>query len=81
MNADQFIHADITLRIVGDHPHRGELCHPVGPSADSVTEYTIGGGPAYSVFLPECPHGDESCYAAKHNLLLVKASQAARELR
>ena len=64
----EYIHEDITLRIVGDHPHAGELCHPIGKGPETITEMPYG----YHVKLVNCPHKTEESYVLRKNLQMVQ---------
>jgi len=64
----EYVHADILFIIVGDHPHTGEHCHPVGHSPDTVStlnDLTL-------MRLTDCQHGGHGCYVAKDNLRLLR---------
>lgn len=67
----KFVHDDVLMKIVGNHPWTGHLCHPMGDSAETITEYDFDGRKTYLVQLAEPPFDTEQVYAAKSNLQLL----------
>ena len=71
----EHVHTDITMQIVNaQHPHYGELCHPVGDSPETTEIFTPypGGPKMYKMRLINCVHGVDGCYVKKSELSLVK---------
>ena len=69
----EYIHTIVLMRIIGDHPHAGDFCHPTGESSDSITEKFFFGEPMYKMKLVNCPHGGiEFCYVSKRRLEMIK---------
>lgn len=64
-----YIHEDILFEIIGDHPHTGERCHPVGTTTHSIS-MLMG---QYQMYLINCQHGLEGCFVKKENLKLLEA--------
>lgn len=62
-----FVHTNVTMQIIGRHPHAGELCHPIGDDSEHVT-LTFD---LYHVKLLNCPHGVEECGVSQENLKLI----------
>jgi hypothetical protein len=79
----KYVHEDITMLIIDDHPHAGELCHPVGNSPDGVNELTgfPFNEPTYEVVLEDCKHGTDSCFVSKSQLQLVCAPASSKDKR
>jgi hypothetical protein len=71
------IHTEITMKIIGDHPHTGELCHPRGETKYSITQEVILGKEMYPVKLVDCPHGTDGCYVERKNLEMISAPKKA----
>jgi hypothetical protein len=69
----EYVHADILFQIVGDHPHTGEYCHPVGETPETVSE--LNG--LTLMRLVNCEHNVRGCYAARENLRLLHGRTAA----
>ena len=68
MTDSEHVHSDILFVIIGDHPHTGEHCHPVGATAQTVStldDLTL-------MRLTDCQHGGHGCYVAKENLRLLR---------
>jgi len=72
---DDFVHTDILMEIIGDHPHRGEFGHPVGKSKDTITVTDLCGPNTYLIHLINCEHGTDRCYAEKKKLRLLKGGK------
>lgn len=62
------IHKDKTFLIIGSHPHKGELCHLMGDTENTVTFID---GIGVLVTLVNCPHLMDECYVPRDNLRLV----------
>ena len=76
MNDDtEYVHEDILFVIVGDHPHTGEHCHPVGHSPETIStlmnDLTL-------MRLTDCEHGDTGCYVAHENLRILRKRTKGR---
>jgi len=69
----EHIHEDILMIIIGDHAHTGELCHPIGASAETITPYNLFDETTYKMQLKNCPHGIRQCFVAKTQLKLISA--------
>lgn len=76
MNDELFVHTDTVFAIVGEHPHAGERCHPVGTSPTSVSTTMLFGVPMYLVELIDCPHGEGRAFAEKRNLKFVSTTRS-----
>lgn len=70
----EYVHEDILFIIVGDHPHTGEHCHPVGYSPDTVSTL----GDLTLMRLIDCAHGGRGCYVAHENLRILRKRQSGR---
>lgn len=72
----EFVHRDITLRFKPGHPHAGEIAHPIGDSADTITKL-VGPGQrvVYLLEIVNCHHGVERCYAAHADLELLSVGR------
>ena len=64
----EYVHSDITWRIVGNHPHRDELCHPFGEDGATIDLHDIWGDKMYHVELVNCEHGVDSCFVKPSNI-------------
>jgi hypothetical protein len=71
---NSFVHEDIEFEIIGDHPHAGEKCHPIGADKDHIHYIQINPNSdvMYEVSLIDCPVGVEGAYVAKKNLRLTR---------
>jgi hypothetical protein len=71
---NNYIHKDIIFEIIGDHPHTGEICHPIGADKDHIHQIAItpSSEPLFEMSLINCEHGLEGCYVPKHNLRLLR---------
>ena len=67
-----FVHRDIAMQIIGNHPHHGKYGHPVGKTPDTTTVSNHCGPETYLIELVDCPHGVDRCYAAKKHLRMVR---------
>ena len=72
---DEYVHEDITMLIIGDHFHVGELCHPIGTTSETITPWKLFGGTSYKVKLINCPHLIGECFVGKDNLQLVSGDR------
>jgi hypothetical protein len=65
---DDYVYENILFEVVGDHPHKGELCHPVGSSKKTIT-MNLGMALVESVTKES---GIDRFYADKRNLKIIK---------
>ena len=73
MNDNELVvHEEATFRIIGDHPHAGELCHPVGYEVGKIIVMNFYGGNLYQVKLIDCPHLVSGCFVKIENLEPIK---------
>lgn len=73
----KYIHEEVTMKIIGDHPHAGELCNPVGDDKSKVGCIWIGQTEMFEVKLLYCSHGVEGAFVPRKNLLLIQGPQKA----
>ena len=72
---DEYVHEDITMLIIGDHPHAGELCNPIGSTLNTITPFRLFGEIHYKVNLINCPHLTDGCFVGKDSLQLVSGGR------
>lgn len=65
---NDYVHKNILMKVIGEHPHSGEYCHPIGESASSVGTTVVCGTPMYLVVNVNT---NDRYYAARENLTLI----------
>ena len=53
-----------TVRIIGNHPHQGEL----GTLTREKARGLMGNRPMYKILLSDCAHGMDGCFAEEINM-------------
>jgi hypothetical protein len=66
------VHEHVLMKITGDHPHKGELCNPIGKTPETLTKHYIFGKAQFLVKLIDCKHGMDQCYVPQEQLSLLQ---------